>query len=223
MFQHPHQEQNNSGQYSHSGERVLSGPSPLFRQYLNVFTKPSVATFAEQMGQARWGSVWRQLLGFACFSGLMFALLGYLNARTTLIHTAEGGKLLALFACVVFLLVVALFFLHTGVFYLCAKMPGGKGTFLAHSYITLQFLVPSAVLVEVLTLLIGLISLSAWQFLAWPVWFIYSTVLDILVIKSVHRLSGGTSTWVVVLPLVVIVWGIASMAQSVICCSPPPH
>ncbi len=45
------------------------------RQYLSVLTRPSAATFSEEMAKANWGSVWIQLLAFAFFSGLMVALL----------------------------------------------------------------------------------------------------------------------------------------------------
>ena len=34
------------------------------RQYLEVLTKPGVATFAAQMGKANWRIVWVQLLGW---------------------------------------------------------------------------------------------------------------------------------------------------------------
>jgi hypothetical protein len=221
MFQHSNQEQKNSGQDSSSG-----GSVPLSRQYLKVFTKPSATTFAQQMCKARWGIVWIQLLGFAFFSGLIFALIALLNRTRrgmTLSDTAEGVQLLTFIAFVAFVHVLALFFLHTGPFYVFAKVAGGQGTFLAQSYSILLFLVPSGILVEVLTLLIGFVTVSGWQLLAWPVWLIYSTVLDILVIKAVHRLSGGKSTAVVVLPLVAEAWWVASIYWSVLCCSPPPH
>jgi preprotein translocase subunit SecG len=173
-------------------------------QYIRVLTKPSAATFTQEIGKASWGIFWIQLLGFAFFSGLIFALLGLLDLAvrgTTLSALGLSFGVVAV-ALIAFLLVVAFFFIHTGIFYLFAKMAGGQGTFLAQSYSTLLFLVPGGMIVEVLTLLVGFVAALGWLFLL--VWPTYSTILEILVIKAVHRLSGEKSTAVVLTPPVVV-------------------
>ena len=183
------------------------------RQYIRVLTRPSATTFAQEIGKASWSVIWIQLLGFAFFSGLIFALIALLDLAvrgTTLSTLGLSFGVLAV-ALIAFMLVLALFFIHTGIFYLFAKMVGGQGTFLAQSYTTLLFLVPSGIIVEVLTLLVGFVPVFGWLlFLAWP---IYSTILDILVIKAVHRLSGGKSTAVVLIPPVVV-FVVGSMSTS---------
>ncbi|HLI05309.1 MAG TPA: YIP1 family protein [Ktedonobacteraceae bacterium] len=170
------------------------------RRYLKVFTKPSTATLSQEMGGASWGSVWVQLLVFAFFSGLLVALLGLLDlaVRGTTLSTFQLFAGALTLAFLTFVLVVVLFFLHTGLFYLFARRAGGQGTFLAHSSTTLLFLVPSGIIVEVLMLLSMLIPLLGWLLLL--TWLIYSIVLDILVIEVVHGLSGGKAAAVVLIP-----------------------
>src|SRR5215471_7962594 len=62
---------------------VLSPPLSLVKalvhlptHYLKVLRKPNASTFAEEMGQASWGSVLVQLMGYT----LLSALLGYLRS-----------------------------------------------------------------------------------------------------------------------------------------------
>ncbi len=52
------------------GEAIRQLP----QQYIKILTKPSAATFAEEMGKAAWNIVWVQLLGLAVIT----AVLGYL-------------------------------------------------------------------------------------------------------------------------------------------------
>lgn len=156
------------------------------------------------MGKASWSVVWIQLLGFAFISGVIFALLGLLDLAirgTTLSALGLALGVLAV-ALIAFTLVLALFFIHTGIFYLFAKMAGGQGTFLAQSYTTLLFLVPSGIIVEVLTLVLGFVPFVNWLPIA--VWLIYNVVAQVFVIMAVHRLSGGKATTVVLVPPVVI-------------------
>jgi hypothetical protein len=176
------------------------------RQYLRVFTRLSAATFTQEMGQASWGRVWIQLVGFALFSGLLFALLALLDliVRGTTLSTLSLSFGVFAVALITFLFVVAFFFLHTSLLYLFAKRVGGQGTFLAQCSSTLLFLVPSGVIAEVLTFFTGFIPVLGWLFLL--AWLIYIIVLDILVIKAVHRLSSGKASAVVLLlPLVFLV------------------
>jgi len=170
------------------------------------------------MGRASWGSVWIQLLGLACFSGLIAALLALhdLVVRgTTLSPLALAFGVLAV-ALIAFLLVVAVFFLLTGLFYVYAKRAGGQATFLAHSYTTLLFLVPGGMIVGILMLLTGFVPVLGW--LPLLAWLMYSTILEILVIKAVHSLSGGKATAVVLLPPVVaiVIAGISASSSAAV-------
>src|SRR5436309_7161671 len=68
-------------QATHSASLVTPLPlaqaiQALPRQYFRVLTKPSVATFAEEMGKASWNIVWVQLIGL----GIIIVLLDFLRS-----------------------------------------------------------------------------------------------------------------------------------------------
>jgi hypothetical protein len=202
--------------YPHQGPapyaRYEGAPRPLGevirdlpRQYMQVLTRPSAATFAAELGKAEWRSVWFQLLGW----GFISAIVGFiawlispitLNVLSVLPglrpeaiqgfvpRTFYGGQLVS---------VPLNFFIWMGLLYLMAKAFNGQGTFLEQSYATVLFQAPLAVLSSILT---------AIPFLSWISFaiFIYGIVLQVFAIMAVHHLSGGKATTVVFLPGLVI-------------------
>jgi hypothetical protein len=184
-------------------------------QYIRVLTKPSAATFSEELRKSSWDITLVQLL-IMIVVGIVFGLITALlssavvNAyvangdltgtslqavRAILVSSSIGGAFLRI------LTVPVGFFIGVGVQFLLAKAFSGQGTFLTQSYTTLLYQVPIYVISSLLSLLgvipaaggfiIGLVGL---------VLGIYSIVLNVYQIMATHRLSGGKATAVVLIP-----------------------
>jgi hypothetical protein len=198
--------------YPHQGPSILpQGASrplseeikELPRQYLEVLTKPGVATFAAQMGKANWRIVWVQLLGWgvistilgflsqAMYTSLSYRLSGSLSPEAIQAFSANSASYGGIIG------VPLGFFLWMGLVYLLAKAFNGQGTFLTQSYSTLLFQVPLGILSGILGLIpfFGLLGFAV---------FIYGIVLQVYALMAVHRLSGGKATAVVFLPAAMI-------------------
>jgi len=196
------------------------------RQYLKAITRPSAATFAEEMNKASWGMLWVQLLGIALFSILITLLLIplyplLLQRILQLIALPQGTTPLPPTALKQFqssltnsisssiASVPTAFFIGQGIYYLLAKAFRGTGTFLVQGYTTLLFQTPLALIGSILTVLALLVSALvpsglfigiACIVLSGLVIGIYQTVLQIFTIMATHRLSGGKATAAVLLP-----------------------
>jgi len=205
-------------QATHSASLVTPLPlaqanRALPRQYFRVLTKPSVVTFAEEMGKASWNMVWVQLIGL----GIITALLDFLRSLISLLSLAA----LPTFALLSFLspiiTVPFTFFITMGIAYGIAKAFAGRGTFLAQSYIALLPFVPLAILSKLLTLLNPFVhrpplspAVTSTLILFTVITFvlaacslallIYQVVLQVLGIMAVHRLTGGKAAIVIIVP-----------------------
>ena len=200
----------------------------LLRQYVKVVTRPSAATFAEEVGKARWDVFWVQLLSLTILS-ILFGLLempliprllqtSLQNSTATsypsspemvqMTQMIQGVTQNIIFASVI--LVPIFFLIGQGVYYLLARAFGGQGTFLAQGYTTLLFQTP----LTIVSLVISLLTLALF-ILAPPVQYlgslfssalsIYIIVLQIFAIMAVHRLSGGRAAATVLIPLAALV------------------
>ncbi len=198
--------------YSNQGPSILPQGAPrslseeikeLPRQYLDVLTKPGVATFAAEIGKASWRMVWIQLLGWgvismilgwiahAIFAGISYRFAGSLSPEVMQQLSASSNSYGGIIG------VPLGFFIWMGLVYLLSKAFHGQGTFLAQSYTSLLFQAPLGVISGILGLVpyFGLISFAV---------FIYGIVLQVFAIMAVHRLSGGKATAVIFLPAAII-------------------
>jgi hypothetical protein len=182
------------------GTPVASAPLPLGKaiqqlpdQYIKVLTRPSALTFDQEKGKAAWDIVWVQLIilavGFTFFSFLVSLIFPGSTSQF-----GVGTSLLYLI-----ILIPLIFFIGMGPYYLIAKAFKGEGTFLQQCYTALLFSTPVAVIFGIL---IFIPILGGIAFLAI---IVYSNVLNIFSIMSVHRLSGGKATAVALIPGVVAV------------------
>lgn len=209
------------GWWTGAGGSTPSAPLPLGEaikqlptQYKKVLTKPGVATFAEEMGKAKWDIIWAQLLGYAAFSAILvflalLVLFLFLSAVFSGLPQSSGsdnspfgffiGLPLAVLGVLAvggfFILVVVGFFMNQGITYLLAKAFGGQGSFMAQAYTALLYQVPIGVISVVLSLIpfVGSLAGSAAS--------IYLYVLQAFALMAVHRLSGGKAIAVVVIPV----------------------
>jgi hypothetical protein len=176
-------------------------------QYRHVLQRPSVTAFADELPQAEWRSVWFQLLGW----GLISAIVGFISwliARTPGVLTVGsgptatqvvtppapyGGQLLS---------IPLEFFVGMGLLYLAARLFGGRGTFLAQSYVSVLVHAPLGALISVLAA-IPYVSILA------VVVAIYELILQICAVRAVHHVSTGRAVGMVLVPaLALLVLGI---------------
>ena len=213
----------------------------LSRQYLKVLTKPSVATFTEEMSKATWGSVWMQLIGLTIIGGLIsfslsfFTNVGFLagliqsliilNPFTSLLLSSgsitpqQHGLTISLGILITSMpLVTCIFFLKMGITYLFTGIRGQQGKFLAQMYTYLLFWVPLSIIISSLILVAFSFSLGPYPILVALALDIYGTVLNIFSIRAVHRLSGGSATEVVLISMIglFLVLGLGIVIVSII-------
>src|SRR5579875_1284997 len=184
------------------------------RQYLRVLTRPSAATFAEEMGKADWSIVWVELLAYALACAILYYIffqeflhiLISLPPFATIINDPNVNGQLIMSTMQTSLTTSAIsqiisapirIFLNVGIYYLIAKLFKGKGEFLTQLYSTLLFFVP----LNIIALLLMLIPFVGWV-LAFAL-SIYSIVLYINMLMAVHRFSGGRATLVYFIPAIV--------------------
>src|SRR6266536_1735971 len=190
-------------------------------QYVRVLTKPSAATFAEELRKSSWDITLVQLLIMIVVGiilGIITALISSATVNTYIANSdLTGTSLQAVRAFVVstsigaaFLRIITVpltFFIGVGIQFLLAKAFSGQGTFLTQSYTALLYQVPVYIVSSVLGLLgtipvaggiiVGLIGLAL---------FIYSVVLNVYQIMATHRLSGGKAAGVVLIPYAVLLF-----------------
>jgi hypothetical protein len=174
-------------------------------QYIKVLTKPSVQTFAEEMGKADWAMVWIQLLIWALVGtilGLIRGAIGLAGSAFVTNNTFNPASITALTisgSTFSIIAVPAIFFIVVGIQYLLAKAFRGEGNFLTQGYTYLLFEVPIAIA----GYLLGFIPFFGG--IAGFALSIYGIVLNVFAIMAVHRLSGGKAAGVVLIPIAVLI------------------
>jgi hypothetical protein len=189
----------------------MSSPLPLReainqlpKQYIKVLTKPSPFTFVAEMGKASWDILWVQLIAYAVITGILDYVLTLLS-RVSSSYTTQSSALASLaglpknselFTSVGLMLMIPVgFFIGQGITYLIAKAFSGTGTFLRQGYTYLLVTAPLSIITSALAFIPYLGAPASIGF------GIYGIVLQIFSIMSVHRLSGGKATAVVLIPI----------------------
>jgi len=149
--------------------------------YWRIFTRPSSATFAEEVGGARWDIVWTQLLGLMILS-LIYNMLwqqfyvSHFFVATQMFFTPSTSNVGAgsvpdlispqtiqnitrIATGVAILLFPAFFFMVQGIYYFLARrMFHGQGTFLAQCHTSLLVQAPINLVSTICGLLVGLVA-----------------------------------------------------------------
>jgi hypothetical protein len=179
-------------------------------QYFKLFSKPSVDTLSDIMDNASWRLVFVQFLSLILF----LSTIGFLgmNIPSATLHsiTSLGVSYFKPlewlpFPLISITLVLVSFFIGLVTAYVCSKIGGGQGTFLAHFYCLLVCTVPLVIVSGILLLL----PATGWflQMLGGIVstLFIYRMVLHVITIMAVHRLWAGQAIVIVlILPSVLL-------------------
>ena len=189
-----------------------------------MLLEPSLAKFDAQRREANWQTVWFSLLGLAIVQAAVAifqqAEALYWNTFVTAPQLDQFMRNMGVHnlprlnpgvnGLEAFVNAFVGFFLLAGLVYLAAKLVGGVGTFLEHTYVLVLVYVPLQMIASgagLFPVLGGLMAAAAAA--------IYLLVLIVMAISTVHRLSVGTSILVAILPVILAVVAIVLVAVAV--------
>jgi hypothetical protein len=185
-----------------TGAPVPAGIGAIWQKWLNVTTRPGVASFARELPTANWRDIWLSLIGLGILSAITGAIAALYTGQTITIprtdgttttwHIPAGSSWFAVIS------VPLAFFIGVAILFVVAKLFGGTGTFLEQSYAMALFYVPIQAVVAILGLVPFFGSLAAF------VLGIYEIVLAVFAIAASQRLSTGRSVAVVLLPAAIL-------------------
>ena len=126
-------------------------------------------------------------------AGGLANLFGSRSPRSNLPNQFE--LYLALFACLMPLIVLGGFYLGSGLYWLLARLFGGLGSFTAQTYLVSLFSVPLGILSQLLGLVpfVGGLASSALG--------VIQIVLWVVALKAVHNLTTGRAVLVTFIPI----------------------
>ncbi|GAC1447212.1 MAG: hypothetical protein PVSMB4_01980 [Ktedonobacterales bacterium] len=176
-------------------------------------TKPSVATFNNELPTANWGDIWLGLLA----QGIVTAIFGFIALKIVgsafnpaanpgfsnlppqtqaIFRQVMAQSPFAAFASII--TVPIGFFIGMAILFVCAKIVGGTGTFLSQSYAFMLYSVPINVVRAVLSIVPVLGSIAS------ILLGIYSIVLAVMAMAAGQRLTTGRAIAAILIPVVVV-------------------
>lgn len=175
-----------------------AGLSGLWQKWINVTTRPGVASFVNELPTANWRDIWLSLLGVGLLASVTGGIASLYNFVSFQIPNANGTvstvRVPAAAGWGSIIGVLLVFFLVDGILFLSAKIFGGTGSFLEQSYAIMLYFVP----IE------GAIALPGLGVFVTGLLDLYAVVLAVFAIAASHRLSIGRSVGAVLLPLAVV-------------------
>lgn len=176
---------------------VPAGLRDIWRKWLNVTTRPGVASFARELPTANWRDTLLSLAGpgFLAAIGLYFSkysaaqILGVPDWNAEVVGVSIPRWVAS--AAYIILQPLASLFLF-GILFVVAKGLGGKGTFLEHAYALVLFYAPLYIAIAVADYVpvIGHVAVTILN--------LYELVLLVLALAASHRFTVGRSVVVVV-------------------------
>ena len=174
----------------------------IWQKWVNVTTRPGVASFAQELPTANWRDIWLSLIGLAILSAITGAIAALYTSQTLTLPRADGTTttvhIPAGASWFTIITVPLAFFVGVAILFVIAKIFGGTGTFLEQSYAMALYYVPIQGVIALLGLLPILGGLAAF------VLGIYEIVLSVFAITASQRLTIGRSVAVVLLPAVIL-------------------
>lgn len=199
-----------------AGPTAPAGLGGLWQKFVHVTTKPSAQSFAAELPTQNWRDIWLALLGLGVLSAITtFIASLYIHSNVYFANNPglsqltpdqrarfeqifnSIGQVTPGLAIGRIITVPLSFFIGMGIYFVFAKLFGGKGTFLEQSYAFMLFTVPLQALAAIVALvpfLGGLVSFAIG---------IYSIILGIFAMMASQRLTGGRATMTVLLPVII--------------------
>lgn len=188
--------------YAAAGPPQPAGIGAIWQKWINVTTRPGVASFTQELPTANWRDIWLTLIGLGILSAITGAIAALYTGQTVQIPRADGTMTTvhvpAGASWFTIITVPLAFFVGVAILFVIAKIFGGTGTFLAQSYAMALFYVPIQGVIAILGLVPFLGGLAAF------VLGIYEIILAVFAIAASQRLSIGRSVAVVLLPAVIV-------------------
>lgn len=188
--------------YAAPGPPQPAGIGAIWQKWINVTTRPGVASFTQELPTANWRDIWLTLIGLGILSAITGAIAALYTGQTVQIPRADGTMTTvhvpAGASWFTIITVPLAFFVGVAILFVIAKIFGGTGTFLAQSYAMALFYVPIQGVIAILGLVPFLGGLAAF------VLGIYEIILAVFAIAASQRLSIGRSVAVVLLPAVIV-------------------
>jgi hypothetical protein len=186
------------------GQPIPAGMSHIWQKWINVTTKPGVASFRQELPTANWSDIWISLIGLGILSAITGAIaalytiqnisIPQADGTTTTVHIPTGVSWFTI------IWVPLGFFIGVAILFVVAKIFGGTGTFLQQSYAMALFYVP----IQAVTALLGLLPVLGG--IASIALGIYEIILAVFAIAASQRLSTGKSVAVVLLPAAIVLF-----------------
>jgi hypothetical protein len=150
---------------------------------------------------ANWRDIWLSVIALGVLSAITGGIAALYTVTTFQVPGANGAtNTIRIPASAGWGSIIGVplgFFIGAGILFLCAKIFGGTGTFLHHSYALMLFYVPIQGVIAILGLIPVLGGIAAFAL------GIYEIVLSVFAISASHRLTIGKSVATVLLPLAV--------------------
>lgn len=190
-----------------AGGGAYAAPQPaglngIWQKWLNVTTKPGVASFANELPTANWRDIWLSVIALGVLSAITGGIAALYTVTTFQVPGANGAtNTIHVPASAGWGSIIGVplgFFIGAGILFLSAKIFGGTGTFLHHSYALMLFYVPIQGVIAILGLIPVLGGIAAF------VLGIYEIVLAVFAMSASHRLTIGKSVATVLLPAAVV-------------------
>ena len=195
--------------YAPPGPPQPAGMGSIWQKWVNVTTRPGVASFAQELPTANWRDIWLSLIGLAILSAITGAIAAIYTGQTVTIPRADGTMTTvhvpAGASWITIITVPLAFFIGVAILYVSARIFGGTGTFLGQSYAMALFYVPIQGVIAILGLLPFLGGLAAF------VLGIYEIVLAVFAIAASQRLSIGRAVGAVLLPAVIVFFVVCAL------------
>ena len=192
-----------------TGVAAPAGFGGLFEKFRRVLTRPSRASFANELPTANWGDVWLALL----LVGVIVALTTYIQYLFPQVYYSPYLRGLSfaqrryfspylrptpLTALLDIITVPLGFFIGMAILWVCARIFRGSGSYLQQSYAFMLYYAPIHIATAVLSLVPivgGLLSAALG---------IYAIVLATLALAASQRLSIGRAIGALLLPVIVV-------------------
>jgi len=181
-------------------------PVEKFKTWVSAYFRPA-AVFAVESSNASLGGAAKNLAVAGVIAGVVVGVATILSAMLSI---NPGGLITGAIALVVMavlypVLLVLGGFLCSGVYFVFAKLLGGKGTYATQTY-TLALVMGGSILLSAPFQLLGAIPLVGLIFsFGSALVSIYSLYSEYRVIKEVHQLSSGKAIAVILLPIAIAI------------------
>ena len=197
--------------------------------YARAIFRPSARTFAQEGEYARWNLVWLQLAILVLIPIILGLVRNIFRDRSAGINTTANVIFGLLDAITVgatigatilkVILLPILFFIEVSLQYALARIFGGRGHYVEHSFSMLLYQVPLTLIGSIIIAVFVIMHFSSLLYspIISMIFFIYGIYINIFAVMGVHAINRGKAVATVVIPYAIgalaICGGLAALAN----------